>query len=76
MSKRHTCAYRENYDPETFEPMGPACGRRATQEIYWNDGRVSPSCPAHGMRALDPSARALVKRVTHPKSDEQWATNG
>lgn len=72
----HTCTFREAHDPETLEPLGPACGKAATQEIYWHDGRVSPSCSEHGMRALDKDTRALVARVTRPKREDQWATSG
>jgi hypothetical protein len=72
----HTCAHHESFDPETLEPRGPACGKPATQELYWHDGRVSPSCPEHGMKALDADARALVVRVTHPTREDQWATMG
>jgi len=70
----HTCAFRESHDPETLEPTGPRCGKPATQELHWKDGQVSPSCPEHGMRALDKDARKLVARVTRPKSEDQWAT--
>lgn len=72
----HTCAYRAAFDPETFEPVGPACGKPATQELYWLDGTVSPSCPDHGMRALDDDARALIVRVSRPTHENQWATIG
>jgi hypothetical protein len=72
----HTCAYRASYDPETLEPMGAVCGKPAMQELYWKDGRVSPSCSEHGMRALDDDARALVARVSRPAREDQWATTG
>ncbi len=73
---KHTCAYRESYDPDTLEPVGPACGKPAMQELYWRDGRVSPSCAAHGMKAIDEDARTLVLRVTRPTCEDQWATTG
>ncbi len=57
------CAFREEHDPVTLEPLGPACGKPATQIIYWRDGRASPACDEHGMSALDDDARALVSRV-------------
>lgn len=72
----HTCAFRESHDPETLEPLGRACGKPAMQELYWHDGRVSPSCSEHGMRALDDEARALVVRVDVPTCEAQWATIG
>ncbi len=65
----HTCAFRDSHDPETLQPIGPACGQPATQEIHWKDGRVSPSCPVHGIVALDNDARALVSYVVRP-----WST--
>jgi len=55
---RHTCAFRTDFDPVTLEPRGPQCGKPATQELYWADGRVSPSCQKHGLRALDKDARS------------------
>ena len=58
-----TCAFRPFHDLETDTPLGPACGKPATQEIHWNDGRYSPACSSHGLRALEPDARALVARV-------------
>lgn len=73
---RHTCAFRTDFDPVTLEPRGPQCGKPATQELYWADGRVSPSCQKHGLRALDKDARALVVRVTEPKTDAEWRTRG
>ena len=73
---KHTCAYRESYDPETLEPVGPECGKPATQELFWHDGRVSPSCPEHGLEALDDDARALVDWVCFPVREDQWATTG
>lgn len=76
VAAQHTCAFRESHDPETLEPIGAICGEPATQEIYWKDGRVSPSCSKHGLRALDRDTRALVKRVTRPKHEAQWATIG
>lgn len=76
MKKPHTCAFHESHDPETMEPTGPPCGRSATEEIHWKDGRVSPACVAHGMQALDAAARALVTRVTCPASEDQWMTTG
>jgi hypothetical protein len=72
----HTCAFRESYDPETLEPVGPACGKPAMQELYWRDGRVSPSCFEHGMGALTGDARALVVRVYVPTCENEWATTG
>lgn len=72
----HTCAFRESHDPETLEPMGAACGKPAMQELYWHDGRVSPSCSEHGMGALDDDARALVVCVRRPTRADQWATTG
>lgn len=75
-SAKHTCAFCLDHEPKTLKPRGPQCGKRATQEIYWNDGRISPSCPRHGLRALDNEARALVVRVTRPKTETQWATRG
>lgn len=59
----HACSHTPSYDPETLEPQGPECRARATAWLYWKDGRVSPSCPAHGLDSLDPDARALVLRV-------------
>jgi hypothetical protein len=73
---QHTCSFREDHDPETLEPRGPGCGKRATHELYWADGRVSPSCPKHGLPALDKDARALVVRVTKPRTEKEWATEG
>jgi hypothetical protein len=73
---KHTCAHHDAFDPETFEPVGPACGEPAMQELYWHDGRVSPSCEKHGMQALDDDARALVMRVMRPTREDQWATMG
>jgi hypothetical protein len=73
---KHTCAFREAFDPETLEPVGPACGKPATQELYWHDGRVSPSCSEHGMRALDKDAHPLVARVSFPTRENEWATTG
>jgi hypothetical protein len=75
-TRKHTCAFRAAHDPDTLEPLGAACGERATQELYWQDGRVSPSCPVHGMEALTEEARALVTRVTRPQSETEWATTG
>lgn len=75
-SGEHTCAFREAHDPETLEPLGPACGKPATQELYWCDGRVSPSCAEHGVRALDEDVRASVVRVTRPTRAKEWATIG
>jgi hypothetical protein len=72
----HTCAFRESHDPETLKPVGPACGKPAMQELYWHDGRVSPSCSEHGMRALADDACALVARVSRPTREDQWATTG
>jgi len=72
----HTCAHHDSFDPETLEPTGPACGRAAMQELYWRDGRVSPSCADHGKAALDDDARAMVVRVVYPVREEQWATRG
>lgn len=72
----HTCAHHDSYDPETLEPTGPACGKPATQELYWHDDRVSPSCDDHGIQALDVVARALVIRVKRPTREEEWATRG
>jgi hypothetical protein len=46
------------------------------QELYWCDGRVSPSCADHGKAALDDDARAMVVRVVYPVREEQWATRG
>ncbi len=59
------CEYRASFDPETEEPKGRACGRAATQVIFWRSRRFSPSCGMHGFRALDDSARAEVFCV-HP----------
>jgi hypothetical protein len=72
----HTCAFRESHDPETLAPVGPACGKPAMQELYWRDGRVSPSCSEHGMGALDDDARALLHRVHVPTCENEWATTG
>jgi hypothetical protein len=71
---KHTCSFRESHDPETLEPLGPDCGKPATEEIYWDDGRVSAACSEHGVQALDEDARALVVRVTQPQRDDEWAT--
>jgi hypothetical protein len=71
---KHTCAFRPEHDLETDEPRGPACGAPATQEIHWRDGRVSPSCAKHGLRALDKAARALVSLITRPKTEAEWVT--
>ena len=71
---KHTCAFHDDHEPETLSPRGNKCGRRATQEIYWCDGRVSPSCDKHGMAALDVDARALVAQVFRPQTEAQWAT--
>lgn len=76
MKMKHTCAHHDSFDPETLEPTGPACGKPATQELYWCDGRVSPSCAEHGTETLDDDARAMVVRVTRPTCEAQWATIG
>lgn len=61
MSER--CVYRDAFDPQTLEPIGPECGASATQTIYWKDGRVSTACRDHGIEVLAPSALALVAAV-------------
>lgn len=75
MSK-HTCAFRENYDPKTLMPVGPSCGQPATQELYWADGRVSPACPKHGLSALTQEATLALVQITTPITEAQWATRG
>lgn len=72
----HTCSYHAAYDPETLDPVGPACGKEAVQEIHWRDGRISPSCLFHGYQALDPEARAMVLKVTKPRTESEWVTEG
>jgi hypothetical protein len=59
-STRERCAFHAMYDPVTWEPTGPKCGRVATHAIWWRDGRRSPACPKHGLKALDPDAREMV----------------
>lgn len=71
---KHTCAFKSRHDPDTLEPLGQECGKPATQELHWADGRVSPACGRHGLKALDEDARALVVRVTRPKTESQWKT--
>lgn len=61
MSTLETCAFHYEYDPETLDPRGAECGDRATHEIHWKDGRVSPACDAHGFDALDPYGKSLVE---------------
>lgn len=58
-----TCAFRNEYDPVTLEPLGKACGRVAVAIICWHDGRRSPMCERHGTPALTPEARKLVAHV-------------
>ena len=60
-----TCIHCDRFDPETEAPTGPACGRLATQIIFWKDQRYSTSCGQHGLKALDPDALHLVLCV-HP----------
>lgn len=60
---KHTCAFREDHDPDTLEPRGAVCGKPATQTIHWRDGRYSPSCAEHGLKALDDDAKKLVRLV-------------
>jgi len=57
-----TCAFAFVHDDD-LNPVGPLCGRQATQVIYWVDGRWSPSCDQHGYSALEPMAKALVERI-------------
>ena len=57
-----TCVFRFEHD-EDLSPVGPACGRPATQLIHWVDGRSSTACELHGFCALDPSAHELVERI-------------
>ena len=73
---KHTCTFMPFHDADTLEPLGPCCGERATQELYWQDGRISPACSRHGLQALDKEARVLVVRVTRPRSEAEWATTG
>lgn len=72
----HTCAFAEAHNPATLEPRGRRCGKPATREIHWKDGRVSPACPVHGLQALDEDARSLVLRITRPGSEAEWKTTG
>lgn len=74
--EKHTCAFRFGADHETLKPIGPQCGKKAVQEIVWDDGRVSPSCLYHGYSSLTPEARSLVARVNHPKTEGEWLTKG
>lgn len=73
---KHTCAFCREHDPDTLQPVGPQCGKRAVQEIFWMDGRVSPSCSKHGYEALEPDAQKLVVHVSTPQSDSDWETMG
>ena len=57
-----TCAFAFEHD-EDLSPVGPLCGRPATQIIHWVDGRWSPGCADHGLAALDSLAQSLVARV-------------
>ncbi len=59
------CIHHDTFDPDTEDPMGKACGREATQVIFWKDGRFSLSCGQHGFLALDADTRSLVLCV-HP----------
>lgn len=57
-----TCDFCKEHT-EDLTPVGPVCGRPATQVIHWADGRLSLSCDWHGFSALDPLAKMLVARV-------------
>ena len=61
------CTFHFAHDPVTLTPIGPACGKPATQTITWVDGRQSPACPEHGLKALDADTLVLVRRV-EPRS--------
>lgn len=58
------CVFRAQHDDED-QPVGAACGRAATQIIFWDDNRFSPSCGQHGWPALDAHARERVLCI-HP----------
>lgn len=62
MATNETCVFTFDHDDD-LSPVGPRCGRPATQVIYWVDGRSSTACADHGLDALVPEARALVARV-------------
>lgn len=62
--KALSCSFRESYDPDTLEPIGPDCGRKAIQLIRWRDGRLSPACGKHGWEALTEEAQSLIDYVT------------
>ncbi len=57
------CQFCDEFDPGTLQPIGPVCGNSAVQVIYWKDGRISPSCGTHGLRALTLEARAEVRAI-------------
>ncbi len=59
--KGDTCAFGEDYDPETLMPRGPRCGRRAVSVLVWRDARVSPSCELHGVEVLEGEAIAFLE---------------
>jgi hypothetical protein len=56
------CEFRKEH-AEDLSPVGPACGREATQIIHWADGRWSPACDAHGFSVLDDLAKRMVARI-------------
>jgi hypothetical protein len=58
------CAFHERHDV-TGEPIGAACGKAATQVIFWKNGRFSPGCGQHGLKSLAADAVPLVLCV-HP----------
>lgn len=58
-----TCAHCERWDPVTFAPIGPECGRAVVSVIRWADGRYSPACDQHGLNSLTPETRSLVAAV-------------
>ena len=64
------CGFHFDYDPATLSPRGRRCKRDAVEIIKWKDGRESQACGAHGMTALDESARNLVATVMAVKDAE------
>jgi len=64
MAEGMTCEFRAEH-AEDLSPVGPGCGKPATQVIYWADGRWSPACDQHGYSALDQLAKKLVKSIAN-----------
>ena len=63
MNTSKQCEYRVDEDPDTLEPLGPACGSVATQIIRWAAGDTSPACKEHGINSLTQNGLVLVASV-------------